>query len=198
MAGQPEQLALDTRIPGAPVPLASAGWGAHGTVTGWDATGHPTTHTGWIIRPARLYTGGLGEHRTRRGEQLLKFGVELSDGTLSGCQASMYALPHAQLQPQPAPRPAPRTPMSLADRLPAADLARRDVIWIWDEPGRPHLHVQAAPVPAGGGVVELTVLTAGRVHHRLIHGDVWVDVQDPRLCPWRCAEQPASPRPAAV
>ncbi len=171
------------------IPLAEAAWGMFGEVRGWGHSGNRTRHTGYVTKPPRLYTGGAGgNHKTAKfkGEPLLSLVIE-DDGMTIG----MYAQPDATFRRLAPPMDRPLTTAKhLERRMPVADLRTRDTFYLWDEPGTPRMHLQADPMPVGGGRYDLLIFVYGRTSTRTMHGDGWVDVEDPERYPWQAAPEP--------
>ena len=182
------------------IPLAAAEWGMFGEIT--NAVGPDGSRTrlerGYVTEPPRIFTGGRGADRKYQGEPLLSFTLEMPRGPDDlGKHVGLCARPDAvfTLLDPPPDRPLTKE-MSLSRRLPAADLRRGDVFYLWDEPGHQpgandqrRYHVQADPEPAGDGLVDLAVLVdgAGPVVTQQLHGMLYVDIEDPRRRPWQAA-----------
>lgn len=186
LGGCDVQMAFDFGLP-REIPLADAVWGLYGEVKGWGPDGSPTRHTGYIIKPPRLYTGGFGEKRSRKGEPLLSFVLFDPPGPDGGgCHIGMYGSPAATFWEMAAPADRPLTyPKVLARRMPVQDLRVRDTFYLWEQAGKPRHHIQADPVPVDGGHrCQLAVLVGGEVTTRTLPADLWVDVVDPEREPW--------------
>lgn len=182
------------------IPLGDAEWGMYGTVKGYGPDGDRRTETGYITMPPRITTRGFSvifadaKKKSRKGDRLWWFTLSW----VGGCGGTeMHAEEGTTFTVLEAPADQPLTvEKSLSFRTPIFDLRRGEVFHIWDEPGhiwneegdrRPRYHVQADPVPAGGGHVDVVVLVDGQVITRRLNGETWADVDDPEVTPWQQA-----------
>jgi hypothetical protein len=186
-----------------PVPVGEVEWGTYGSVTGYGPTGDKRTEEGYITKLPRITTRGfssIGRKAKRKGDELYCFSLDQPNGHGGGCSLGMFAEVDAVFTVLHAPDDRPLlTRKYLGRRMPAADLRRGDVFYIWDERDstgpvvacdgdrRPRYHVQHDPTDIGGGTVALDLFTGSELITREMSADTYADVEDPRSWPWEQA-----------